>query len=179
MAVQEEIERASRLGQQLEDLVVQGYVTPRHTSYRDKLLLAYWSLAFDLHKSILALMRNRYYGGAFALLDPLVEAEVRARVISFNFRGFFDRFLYGRRSALGSSPRSGLSQLGRRFNGDSLELRYGDGEIIEVIRRSTTAVFTLTNLVAKRFQLIDEGRQAEALFIEWGGVRSRISDGSN
>jgi len=82
MTVQEEIESASVFGQKLEDIIVKkGSFTLGPAQDRDKLLLAYWSLANDLDKSILALMRLKFYGGAFALLRPLVEAQVRAHVV--------------------------------------------------------------------------------------------------
>src|SRR5713101_289158 len=82
MTVQEEIEHSTAFGQKLEDLVVsKGSIKLGATGDRDKLLLAHWSLALDLDKSILALMRNQYYGGAFALLRPLVEAEIRAHIL--------------------------------------------------------------------------------------------------
>jgi len=144
VTVQEEIERASAFGQQLEDIIVKkGSVTLGEAGDRDRLLLAYWSLALDLDKSILALMRNKFYGGAFALLRPIVEAQVRAHVVlmvkaatlekikddtyavnfktiggeidtAFDLDGYFDRFLNGARGALHSFTHSGLSQLGRR-----------------------------------------------------------------
>ena len=82
MTVQEEIDQSTSFGQKFEDLVVsKGSVTLGQAGDRDKLLLAYWSLALDLDKSILVLLRNTFYGGAFALLRPLVEAEVRAHVV--------------------------------------------------------------------------------------------------
>lgn len=198
MTIQKEIERSTTFGQTLEDLVVsKGSVKLGQSGDRDKLLLAYWSFALDLDKSILALMRNEYYGGAFALLRSLVEALVRAHVVlmgsvddvarikndtytvnfktiggqidaAFDLQGFFDRFLNGARGALHSFTHSGLSQLGRRFKGNDLEADYDDGEIIEVIHTSSTAVFMVTNLVMKHFKFVDEGKKAEELFLEWG-----------
>jgi hypothetical protein len=198
MTVQEEIDRSTEFGQKLQDLVVsKGSVKLGTARDRDKLLLAHWSLALDVDKSILALMRNQYYGGAFALLRSLVEAQIRAHVVlmgsdedvtkikedkyqtnfktigaeidtAFNLQGFFDRFLNGARGALHSFTHSGLSQLGRRFKGNDLEAQYDDGEIIEVIRTSSAAVFMVTNLVMKHFKFEDEGRKVEELFLEWG-----------
>jgi hypothetical protein len=198
MTVQEEIERATVFGQQLEDIIVKkGTITFGHAGDRDKLLLAYWSLAFDLDKSILALMRNKYYGGAFALLRPIVEAQVRAHVAlmaddatvqrikndtytvnfktvgaeidaAFQLKGFFDGFLNGARGALHSFTHSGLSQLGRRFTGNDLQANYGDGEIIEVIKTSSTATWMVTNLVTKHFKFEEEAKTINELFMEWG-----------
>ncbi|HXM94201.1 MAG TPA: hypothetical protein VOA64_08110 [Candidatus Dormibacteraeota bacterium] len=198
MTFQEEIDQSSVFGQRLEDLVVsRGSAPLGQDGDRDKLLLAYWALALDLDKSILALLRNTFYGGAFALLRPIVEAEVRAHVVlmgsdddvarikndtytvnfrtigaqidtAFNLQGFFDRFLNGARGALHSFTHSGLSQLGRRFRGNDLEAHYDDDEIIEVIRTSSSAVFMVTNLVTKHFKFVDEGKRVEELFLAWG-----------
>jgi Family of unknown function (DUF6988) len=142
-------------------------------------------------------MRAQFYGGAFALLRPIVEAQVRAHVVlmgsdddvdkikgdkynvnfktiggeidtAFNLQGFFDRFLNGASGALHSFTHSGLSQLARRFKGNDLEAHYEDDEIVEVIRTSSTAVFMVTNLVTKHFKFEDEGRKVGKLFLEWG-----------
>jgi len=85
---------------------------------------------------------------------------------AFNLQGFFERFLNGARGALHSFTHSGLSQIGRRFKGNDLEADYKDGEIIEVIHTSSSAVFMVTNLVMKHFKFVDE--KAEELFLEWG-----------
>jgi hypothetical protein len=198
MTVQEEIGRSSEFGQKIEDLVVsKGSVTLGQARDRDRLLLAHWSLALDLDKSILCLMQHEFYGGAFALLRPLVEALVRAHVVligsdddvtklkndtytvnfktigaqidtAFNLQGFFDKFLNGARGALHSFTHSGLSQLERLVKGNDLEAHYEDDEIIEVIHTSSTAVFMVTNLVTKHFNFVDEGKKVEELFLEWG-----------
>jgi hypothetical protein len=83
IAIQQEIDGAAQFGQALEDLILaKGAITLRsNTSDRDKLLLAYWSLINDYDKGILELIRERLYGGAFALLRPVVEAQVRAHVV--------------------------------------------------------------------------------------------------
>ena len=59
----------------------------------------------------------------------------------FALNGFFDKFVNGARGALHSFTHSGLSQLGRRYSGGDLQARYEDGEIVEVIHVSTSAVF--------------------------------------
>jgi hypothetical protein len=201
MTVHEEIDRSTEFGQKLEDLVVSKVsVTLGQSGDRDKLLLAYWSLALDYDKSILALMRKHFHGGAFALVRPLVEAEVRAHVVlmgsddevtkikedtytvnfktigaqidtAFGLQGFFDRFLNGARGALHSFTHSGVSQLERRFRGNDLEAHYEDEDVIEVIHTSSTAVFMVTNLVTKHFKFVDEGKKVEELFLEWGKKR--------
>lgn len=198
MTIQEEIDRATAFGQQLEDIIVKkGSVTVANPGDRDKLLLGYWSLVLDLDKSILALMGNKFYGGAFALLRPLVEAQVRAHVVlisgddvvtsikedkyavnfkqvggqidaAFQLNGYFDKFLNGARGALHSFTHSGLSQLGRRFKGNDLIAHYEDGEIIEVIHTSATGTWMVTNLVAKHFKCQEEAKAIDALFLGWG-----------
>jgi len=51
--------------------------------------MAYWSLAFEFHKAILSLIEQKFYGAAFALVRPIIEATVRAHVPNPNpgFRG--------------------------------------------------------------------------------------------
>jgi hypothetical protein len=197
VTVQQEIDRSSEFGQRLEDLIVSKGAITLSPGDADKLLIAHWSLAMDYDKGILALMRLQFYGGAFALLRPLVEAEVRAHVVlmgsttdlskiksdtytvnfktigsaidtAFGLQGYFDRFLNGAKGALHSFTHSGLSQLGRRFSGNDLQAHYLDEEIIEVIHIATTATFLVTNLVAKHFKSVNEGKQVEELFLEWG-----------
>jgi hypothetical protein len=167
---------------------------------RDRLLLAYWSLAFDYDKSILCLLHSGFPGGAFALVRPIVEALVRAHVTligsaeviekierdeyktnfktigtqideGFALNGLFDHFLNGVRGALHSFTHSGLSQLGRRYTGADLQARYEDGEVSEVIHVSSSPVYMITNLVVKRFDLKDDSKEVDRLFIEWGGRR--------
>jgi hypothetical protein len=203
MTVQEEIERATVFGQKVENLIVnKGSVKLGDTGDRDKLLLAYWSLIFDYDKGILALMRPQFYGPAFALMRPTVEAVIRAHVVlmgsdeeitrikddtfhvnfrtigadidkAFGLQGFFHKFLNGngdgkRLGALHSFTHSGLSQLGRRFKRGDLQAHYQDGEIIEVIRTSSTSAYLATNLVVKHFKFEAESEEVDRLFMEWG-----------
>jgi hypothetical protein len=198
MTVQEEIDRASVFGQKMEDLVVnRGSMKLGQAGDRDKLLLAYWALIFEYDKGILALMRHEFYGAAFALLRPTVEALIRSHVVlmgsdddvakiksdayhvnfktigadidqAFGLQGFFDRFLNGARGALHSFTHSGLSQLTRRFQGDDLMAHYEDDEVIEVIHTSSTEAFMVTDLITNRFKLEDENKEVNSLFLEWG-----------
>jgi hypothetical protein len=188
--VEEHIEEASAFGQHLEDVIVRkGSFTLGEGADRERLLIAYWALTFDLDKSILTLMRNKLYGGAFALLRPIVEAEIRAHVVltasedvvtsikddtyktnfkkvgaeidaAFDLEGFFDRYLNGAKGALHSFTHSGLSQLGRRFKGNDIEASYGDDEIIEVIHNAGTAVFMVTNLMHSTSSSNPKGKQS-------------------
>ena len=169
MSVESELERARQLCEQLEALVVRRGQCPNED--RTVLLMAYRALLFDYHKGILALLSNGICGSAFALLRPVVEALVRSHVVlkgseedvrriredkyrvnfkeigpqmdtKFDLDGLLKNFLNNdARIALHSYTHSGVSQLARRFDGHDLKPHYEDGEIIEVIRSSTSAVF--------------------------------------
>lgn len=196
MIVQKEIDSARRFGERLEDLVVvrRGQCPDED---RNILLMAYWALLFDYHKGILALLSNGLCGGAFALVRPVVEALVRSHLVvmgsdedvrkiredeyrvnfenvgpqidtAFGLDGFFTNFLDNARTALHSYTHSGVSQLARRFDGHDLKAHYKDGEIIEVVRCSTRAVWMVTNLVTKHLKFNDEAKKAEELFMKWG-----------
>jgi hypothetical protein len=193
--VQQEIERANRFGDEIENLVVAKGECP--TGDRNTLLIAYWSLAFDHHRGVLCLLSNKFYGSAFALVRPLVEAAVRAHVVimgseedvrklrndeyrtnfgtvgkeidtAFGTDDFFEKFLNGAKKSLHSYTHAGLLQLGRRFSGTDLAPSYSEGEIIEVIRTSLSAAFLVTNLVTKHFGFEEEWKRCTQLFGEWG-----------
>src|SRR5258707_8644205 len=76
--VQKGIDSARKFGQQLEDIVVGKNQFP--IGDRNVLLIAYWALMFDYHKGILSLLQTEFFGAAFALVRPVVEAVVRAHV---------------------------------------------------------------------------------------------------
>ena len=76
--IPQELARAKKLGEQLEELVVKRGECPDDD--RNILLTAYWALIFDFHKGILADIENQRCGSAFALLRPCVEALARAHV---------------------------------------------------------------------------------------------------
>jgi hypothetical protein len=192
--VENEVKRANQFGDAVEDLVVARGECP--TGDRNTLLAAHWSLAFDHHRGVLCLLSNHLYGSAFALIRPLVEAAVRAHVVImgseedlrkfrnddyrtnfgtvgkeidafFRTDDLFENFLIGAKQALHSYTHSGLSQIGRRFSGTDLIPNYSDGEIIEIVRTSTSAAFMVTNLVTKHFGFEEEWRRCAELFDEW------------
>jgi len=67
---------------------------------------------------------------------------------AFGLEGLMEKFLNDvTRSGLHSYTHSGLLQLGRRFDGDDIKPNYSDGEIFEVIRVTTSAIFMDTSLV--------------------------------
>ncbi len=194
VSVQTELDSALLLGERLEDLVVKRGQCPDDD--RNILLLGYWALLFDFHKAILSLIPN-LCGSAFALVRPSMEALVRAHVavkgsaaeiaslqndtyrtnfatigpwidMQFGTGNLFTNFLGHARGALHSFTHAGISQLGRRFDGHNLKASYDQGEIVEVIRVSTSAVWMVTNLVTKHLGFTAEATKAEELYLEWG-----------
>ena len=195
MVVQTELESARRLGRRLEELVLKRGQCPDDD--RNILLMGYWALLFDFHKGVLNLIPSVLCGSAFALVRPSMEALVRAHVAvkgsaddvkklrqdeyrtnfatigawidaEFGSGDLFTNFLGRARDALHSFTHAGISQLGRRFSGHNLTPSYSDGEIIEVIRVCTSAVWMVTNLVTKHLGYAAEAKEAEDLYIEWG-----------
>lgn len=194
--VQKEIDSARKFGEQLEEIVVGKNQFP--TGDRNVLLVAYWALMFDYHKGILSLLRSEFFGAAFALVRPVVEANVRAHVAlkgseedlgriqsdeyTVNFKAIgakidaefgldhlMENFLNEvTRSALHSYTHSGLLQLGRRFDGHDIKPNYSDDEVIEVIRVTTSAVFMVTNLVTKHFGFEEDWKNVGQMFEGWG-----------
>ena len=193
--IAQELARAQKLGEQLEALVGQRGQCP--DGDRNILLMAYWALIFDFHKGILADLQNQRYGSAFALVRPCVEALVRAHVAvkgsdkdvkklqddtyqtdfdkigqwmdkEFATEKLFTNFIGGAQAALHSFTHVGLSQIGRRFDGHDLKPSYNDGEIVEVIRSTTSAVWMVTNLVTIHLGFTKEANKAQDLYLEWG-----------
>ena len=199
--LEKEIELASEFGSKVEELVVAKGQCP--TGDRNTPLMAYWSLAFEFHKAILSLIANKFYGAAFALERPILEATVRAHLVTFvpddilkkilddeyrtNFgtvgkeiddtfrlEGKFERFLTKAKDALHGYTHVGMHQLGRRFSGTDLVPNYSEEEITEVTRTSTSAVFMVNNTVTKYLGFEEEWKETTRLFGEWG--KSHLSN---
>jgi len=195
MNVQAELESARHLGEQLEEFVVKRGQCPDDD--RNILLIGYWSLLFDFHRGVLSLIPLNLCGSAFALVRPSMEALVRAHIAvrgsaaeilalqqdnyrtnfttvgpwidrEFGTGSLFTNFLCNARDALHSFTHAGISQLGRRFDGHNLKPTYKDGEIIEVIRVCTSAVWMVTNLVTKHMGFTAEATKAGELYEKWG-----------
>ncbi|HEY5028441.1 MAG TPA: hypothetical protein VIK39_08540 [Candidatus Angelobacter sp.] len=159
-------------------------------------MMGYWSLAFEFQRAILCLIDHKFYGAAFALVRPIIETTVRAHIVvmaspevleqlnadtyktnlatvgkeidtAFGSRDLFENFLQGARKALHSYTHVGLLQLGRRFSGTDLRSNYSEGEIAEVIRVSTSAVFMVNNIVTKHLGFEAEWKENNRLFAEW------------
>lgn len=194
MSVKTELDSATRLGVELEELVVRRGQWPADD--RNILLMGYWALIFDYHKGILSLIPNGFFGSAFALVRPVMEVLIRSHVAvkgsaddikslqgdayrtnfntigpwidaEFQLGNFFANLLTQASKILHSYTHGGVSQLGRRFDGHDLKPRYDEDEIIEVIRSCTCAVWMVTNLVTKFLHFDEEARKAESLFLEW------------
>jgi hypothetical protein len=193
--ISRELASAQKLGEQLEELVVKRGQCPDDD--RNILLMGYWALIFDFHKGILGDIERHLYGSAFALVRPCVEALVRAHVAvkgstadikslqedtyhtdfdkigqwmdkEFATEKLFTNFIGGAQAALHSFTHVGLSQIGRRFDGHNLKPSYGEGEIVEVIRVATSAVWMVTNLVTIHLGFTKEANKAQELYVEWG-----------
>jgi len=106
-------------------------------------------------------LRNDEYRTNFSTVGKEIDAFFRTD-------DFFEGFLTGARNSLHSYTHAGLLQLGSRFSGTDLVPNYSKGEIIEVVRTSTSAAFLVSNLVTKHFGFEDEWRKCEKLFEEWG-----------
>lgn len=193
MNLKNEIDRATKLGQRLEDLVVQRKECPADT--RNLLLMTYWSLIFDFDKGVLALLRNGYYGSAFALFRPMVEAVIRAHLVLsctdeqlvriqndtyrvnfstvgreidsfFGMHGLFETFLGESTKLLHSFTHSGLAQLARRIDGSDIAPHYDRKELESLINIASSAVFMVTILVTKHFKFEPEWQSANDIFVE-------------
>lgn len=193
--VKNELASAQRFGEELEGLVMNRGQCPDDD--RNILLMGYWSLLFDFHKSVLTLISKPLYGGAFALVRPCMEAVARAHVAvkgteaeiktlqddtyrtnfftigpwidgTFGAGKLFTNMFDRARNALHSYTHAGISQLGRRYDDHNLRPSYRDGEIIEVIQVCTSAVWMVTNLVTKHMGWTEEAKKAGELFYEWG-----------
>jgi Family of unknown function (DUF6988) len=198
MTIGTEVARSNEVANRIEQLVVAKGQAP--TGDRNTLLMAYWSLAFEFHRAILCLVDHKFYGAAFALVRPVIETTARAHVAVmgsendlkklhsddyqtnfktvgkeidtfFHLEGAFEKFLNGARKTLHSYAHAGMSQLGRRFKGNDLIPDYKEGEIIEVIHVSTSAVFMVNNLVTKHFGFDEEWKSNTKLYVNWGAQK--------
>ena len=194
-SIEDEIKKANAFRDKVEELVVARGSCP--TGDRNTLLMGYWSLVFEFHRGILCLLSHKFYGAAFALVRPIIEATVRAHVVImgsaedvrklredeyrtnlatigteidryFGTGDLFGRLLTSAREALHSYTHAGVLQLGRRFSGTDLVANYEEGEILEVIRVSTSVAFMVNNLVTKHFGFEEEWKNNMGLYEGWG-----------
>jgi hypothetical protein len=195
MTIEDVIENASIFGQNLQDLVaLRGQVTLGERGQREKLLLAFWALVFDLDRGMLTLMRCKSYSGAFALLRSIVEAMLRASVVvtgsdadvnrivkdkyrvnyatiasqldtALQWDGLLD-FVPNARNNLHSFTHAGRLQIDRWIKENVLEPNYKPEEILGVIYMGCVAIFIVTFLVTKQFDWQDEATESERLVRE-------------
>jgi hypothetical protein len=193
--VQKALDAAKQFGEQLE-VIVTSKKYP--ACDRDMLLLAYWELISDFRRGVHALIKSEFFASAFALVRPVVESLVRAHVAlkgseaelqrlqtddyrvnlekigpwidaEFGLEGLMEHFLNERtRDALHSYTHAGLLQIGRRFDSGYVKPKYSDGELVEVIRVATSAIFMLTLLVTKHFGFEDDSKNVGEMFEAWG-----------
>lgn len=192
-----EIRRAQELGQALENLVVNaGQITIKTEG--SPLLIGFWSLICDYQKGLLNLLHWKFYGAAFALWRPIVEATLRSHLAlmlpkedieklrkddyrvnfktvpaqvdeAFGLGQVFQNFLPERvRDALHSYTHSGIIPLRRRFEGTDVAANYPDAEILALINTTASAVFMVTALVTRHFGLEKEWQEAQTLYGGWG-----------
>jgi hypothetical protein len=195
ITVEDAIKRANEFGDRIQDLVVARKECP--TTDRNTLLMAYWSMVFEFHRAILCLIHNKFYGAAFALVRPILEAVIRAHVTimgsdedvqklrndeyrtnlatigkeidtAFRLEGLLERLLDQGRLALHSYTHAGTMQLGRRFKGTDLMPNYSEGSLIEVIQVSTSSAFMVNNLVTKYLDFEEEWQENSKLYERWG-----------
>ena len=133
----------------------------------------------------------------FALIRPVVESLVKAHIAikgseaevqalrnddyrfslkkkgqwideEFGLGNLMQSFLDDRTlNALHGYTHVGVHQLGRRFDSGYVRPRYSEGEIIEVIRVTTTALFMLTILIIKHFGLEEDWKRVCQMYDEW------------
>jgi hypothetical protein len=196
MDVQKEIVRAAQLGHALEGLVVKvGEFTT--SSERDPIYMGYWSLILDYGKGIVLLLSSKFYGSAFALRRPIIEALVKSYVAfsgseedvekirqdkykvsyekdgalldqRFGLGNLMDNFLRAAQKPAHSFTHSGIAQLARRFDGTAVVANYSDQEIVGLIRHTTGMVFLITILITKHFALDKEWKIAQEMYEEYG-----------
>lgn len=193
--IQNEIDRAAKLGEQLYQLLVGKGCFIK--SERERFLTAYWDLLFDYHHGILVLIHNQCDGAAFALARIVVETLLRAHLAVrgtekqlqilrddrpvkfteenigsvdelFALEGLFGNMLTEEvRKVLHSFAHSGTSHVERRFTGDNLLANYHDDEKQELIHSASACAFMVTSLTAAHFGFQDEWTKANGLYNEY------------
>ncbi len=94
---------------------------------------------------------------------------------AFNYKlpgaaeGLFEHFLKDK-NVLHSFTHSGMPQVGRRFNGADLEVNFEDEEVINFAHISTCALALVTILLTNQYGFKAEAKEADRLFVEWGGT---------
>ena len=163
----------------------------------DDLLVSYWSMVFDYCKGIGCLLHHRFHSPAFALQRPLVEALVRAHIVlvgseedvakirkdrynvsyekdgsridkALGLASLFEDFLKTSRNVLHSLTHSGTAQLQKRWDADWLGSGFDERDISALLATCSVAVFLMTILITKHYELEEQTNAAEAAWLELG-----------
>ena len=156
----EEINRAGTLANTLQDLIgKKGSITIVHDGHGDRLLMQYWSVGFDLFKGMLTAMREKFYTAGFALMRPLLEANLRAHLIVrgdkddvekmrtgdykmnfdtvgaqidafFGLEGYMQTLLDRYAKTFHGFTHSGLEQIARHYDASGIGACYDEEEVI-------------------------------------------------
>jgi hypothetical protein len=200
-----EINRAGILGMRLEHLVYNKAKEGKLVVVdRDAdLVMAYWSLIFDLCKGPGCLLHNKFYSPAFALLRPIMEALVRACVVlvgtpeevarirqdafRVNFKTdgartdealgtgtLVQKYLEETRGLLHSLTHGGTAQQGMQFDGNDVGVNASDTQILMLLGACSNASFFVTILVAKHFRMEDIAQAANNIFLEYGKENAAV-----
>jgi hypothetical protein len=149
----------------------------------------------------LNLLLWKFYAAAFALWRPIVEAAIRAHLSlmlsnedldnlkrdkyrvdfkkipreideAFGLGQVFQNFLPAPvRDALNSYTHSGVVPLRRRFDGMDVAANYPDNEVLALINTTASAVFMVTSLTTRHFDLEKQWEEAQQLYGDWGATK--------
>jgi hypothetical protein len=194
-SIKERLAVSTAVGAELENLVVKRapFKVDTKDVDRTQLIVGYWALVFDYQKGILALIGAQFYGGAFALLRPMIEATLWTHVAiscrpgvvqsllkdkysmnykeigphldaKFGLSGFFERLLKRAEKTLHSFTHSGAAQINRRFAKSDVTPDYRAVKLAEAISGATAMVFMVTALTTRHFKLDEEWHAANEIF---------------
>ena len=96
-----------------------------------------------------------------------IGAEIDSKYLQ-NHPGYFGPFLKMAIKSLHSYTHSGTEQLRRRFDGNSLDAKYTDNEITDVIQLSVMSTWWVTFLVLQLFGYTEELKLSNDRLVEWG-----------
>lgn len=194
ISTEERIARAEVLSISLELLLAEKSFVVRDE--RDRLCLLYWSLVFEHHQGILLLLRRKFFGTAFALMRPIIEAFLRLYAVMHGTDSQVAAIRNGTYSAdfadigakidqmAGIEPllgpffkknakvlhgftHGGLEQLHRRLRGGDIVANYADEEVRDVIRFTTMFAYLTSTYVADFLGRDAELKSAVELYREY------------
>jgi hypothetical protein len=185
---------AVQIAKELEGLVLKRFpLNLPQDRDRARLILGFWALVFDYQKSILVLINAGLYGGAFALLRPIIEAVLRAHVAMscrpavvqtlkrdkyqvdfkqigphldkiYGMEGFFEGLIKRAEILLHSFTHSGGAQVSRRFVGEDVQMDFTVEELQEGISGAIAMSFMVTVLTTRFFGFDEEWAAANKIY---------------